>query len=62
MKKVYIVLWGVDCEGAKVEGVFSTEEGAIKYLDENYSKWDKISDTERRRGCTSAFVEEWDVV
>ena len=69
--KVYIVLWGVDCEGAEIKAVFAKEEDAIAYLDNHYPKWRKDSPTDRRKmymlngnlvkGCESAFVEEWDV-
>ena len=71
MKKVYVVLRGEDCEGAWIEAVFEKNEDAIKYLDEKYTKWLKIAPDDRRstyvfdgkvcEGCTSAFVEEWDV-
>lgn len=59
--KVYLVLEGDDCEGAYVQAVFRREEDAIQYLDEKYRGWKKTMPTERRSGCTTAFVEEWDV-
>lgn len=71
MKTVYVVLRGEDCEGAHIEAVFGKENDAIKYLDEKYPTWLKTAPDERRatyvfngvvhKGCTSAFIEEWDV-
>lgn len=71
MTSVYVVLRGEDCEGAEIQAVFEKKEDAIKYLNEKYSTWMKIAPDERRttfvhngmtlKGCTSAFIEEWDV-
>ena len=58
---VFVVLMGEDCEGAYVQAVFASEKDAIKYLDEKYPRWKKTTPTDRRSGCTSAFVEEWEV-
>ena len=58
---VFIVLEGEDCEGAHVQAVFGSEQDAIKYLDKKYHGWKKTTPTDRRCGCTSAFVEEWEV-
>lgn len=71
MKTVYVVLEGDDCEGAYIQAVFAKKEDAIKHLDKNYPTWIKTAPDERyssyfyngkiRRGCTSAFVEEWEI-
>ena len=58
---VFIVLEGEDCEGAYIQDVLASEEDAIQYLDKKYPRWAKITPTERRSGCISAFVEEWEV-
>lgn len=60
-KTVFIVLDGMDCEGALVQAVFSNEKDAVDYLDKHYPNWKRISPIERRSTCESAFVEEWEV-
>lgn len=63
-KTVYVVLWGEDCEGAQIQVVFSNKEAAVNYLNthDTFSRWKKVSEDERRSGCESTFIEEWNVV
>lgn len=70
-KTVYVVLWGEDCEGAQIEGVFTKKEDAIKLIKEKYPSWQEVIEDEWRKTyirngkickhCTSVFIEEWDV-
>lgn len=59
--KVYIVMSGEDCEGGFISAIFENEADAIKRLEEEFEDYCKVSPRERRLGCHSAYIEEWDV-
>lgn len=69
-KKVYVVLWGRGCE-AEIMAVYARKKDAIKHLNENYPKWEKISPDYRKElyfsngkmveGVEYVSVEDWDV-
>ena len=72
MKTVYVVLQGEDCEGAEICSVFAEKEDAIKYINTEFPDWQRIeAEDEWRRGywwngqfckgCTSVYIEEWEV-
>lgn len=72
---VFIVLFGEDCEGSEICGVYAKKEDAIAYIDEciqeDFSGWIRKSPEEARscyeyngkirEGCMSIIVEEFNV-